>query len=633
MQRVRFSIILSLFLFCIQSVSRANSSPQILVLNSYHQGLSWTDSLNSGIRKGILEAFPSAVIYTEYLDTKRDVKCSVCEEFTNYFKAKYSNIPLNIIITTDNDALLYIEKQQQNFSFLNIPVVFCGVNDLYSFPKNYTGVIEYVDIAKNMQLINRLYPDLHKLYVISDNTTTGKILADQTLREYKQIKPPFELEILQNYDFEQLKIKVGSLYENEAIFFLLFNKDSRGHFFSLEEAIDSISHACSVPIFGAWGFYLNHGIIGGNLIRGTQHGKLAAQMAVKILQGTKVSDIPVVNGPSSYVYDYKQLRKYKVSGRRLFGDYHVINSPQSVLKQHPGIMLSLIIVIAMLIIALLLFWFLSENRKKRIKEQIKYLSKIELQKKELNEAQERAEAATRLKHAFLSNISHEIRTPLNGIIGFSSLLCDNSLQLEQEKKEMCIETIEKNSNILLRLINNILEVSDLESNKIEISPVPTFLNRLIYELYETYKPQTSEHVKLFISMSVDDPNCQILTDSAKLKAIMSNLIENAIKFTHNGFVEFGYSIHNDIITFYVRDTGVGISQKQQKNLFQTFRQGDNSSTRTYGGMGLGLALCKGYVQKLGGKIWVESTEGKGSVFFFTHPYVNIKIDNEYTNVF
>jgi two-component system, sensor histidine kinase len=633
MHRVRYIFILSLFLFCIQSALWAISSPQILILNSYHEGLSWTDSLNAGIRKELLKAFPSSVIYTEYLDAKRNVECAVCKEYSGYFKAKYSRIPLNIIITTDNDALLYIEKQQQELSFLHIPVVFCGVNDLYSFPENYTGVIESVDIAKNMQLINTLYSRLQKLYIIVDNTTTGKILAQQTIREYNRIKPSFELEFLQNYDFEQLKIKVGSLYDGEAIFFLLFNKDSRGRFFSLEESIDSIAAACSVPIFGTWDFYLNHGIIGGNLIMGSQQGKLAAQMSIKILNGAKVSDIPIINGTSSYVFDFKQLHRFKVSESRLPADYQIINSPQNILKQHPGLMITLITIIVVLVVALLLFWFISANRKKQIKTQAEYLDQIEQQKKDLNEAQERAEAASRLKNAFLSNISHEIRTPLNGIIGFSGLLCDESLQMESERKEMYVHTIEENSEILLRLINNIIEVSNIESNQIEFLPEPTYLNHLVYALYETYKPQMSDRVRLFISINKDDPNCQILTDSAKLNAILCNLIENAIRFTQNGFVEFGYSIQNEIITFYVRDTGIGITLEQQKNLFQSFLQGDNSSTRKYGGMGLGLALCKGYVQKLGGKIWVESTVGKGSVFFFTHPYVNMKIDSEYTNVF
>jgi PAS domain S-box-containing protein len=243
---------------------------------------------------------------------------------------------------------------------------------------------------------------------------------------------------------------------------------------------------------------------------------------------------------------------------------------------------------------------------------------------ELTLAKEHAEESDRLKSAFLANMSHEIRTPMNGILGFTELLKDPDLTGPEQEKY--IQVIEKSGVRMLNIINDIISISKVESGQMEVTLSETNINEQIEYLCTFFQPEAAQHgLDLSLSCSLTRKEANLTTDREKIIAVLTNLIKNALKYTHQGTIEIGYNIAETDnypslqYVFFVKDTGVGISPDKKKIIFERFRQGSDSLNRNYEGAGLGLSICKAYVEMLGGRIWVESEEGKGSTFYFTIP--------------
>ena len=240
-------------------------------------------------------------------------------------------------------------------------------------------------------------------------------------------------------------------------------------------------------------------------------------------------------------------------------------------------------------------------------------------------AKEKATESDRLKSAFLATMSHELRTPLNAIIGFSDIL-DSTLT-----KDELIDfgkSINKSGHHLLNIVEDVFDIALIETGETKINKKHENLHSILDETHSVMKAECrrSNKMHLDLSLDIDDDNNElfITTDSVKLKQILINLLKNALKFTHAGKINFGYNIvkHNDetVVKFHVSDTGIGIPNSKQEFIFDAFRQVDESYTRKYGGVGIGLSICKKLVNLLGGNIWFDTSENKGSTFFFTLPY-------------
>jgi len=238
---------------------------------------------------------------------------------------------------------------------------------------------------------------------------------------------------------------------------------------------------------------------------------------------------------------------------------------------------------------------------------------------ELLKAKEKAEESDRLKSLFLANVSHEIRTPMNGILGFSQLLKDPNTK-EKEIKEY-IELIEKSGKRMLNIINDIIDISKIEANQMQVVIAECDLNEQTRFIYSFFRPEIlSKGLELSLYNGLPDNESVVLTDKEKIYACLLNLIKNAIKFTNSGKISFGYIKKGELLEFFVKDTGSGIPAEKLGIIFDRFVQADLKISKPYKGAGLGLSITKGYVELLGGTIWAESEIGKGSTFYFTIPY-------------
>ena len=240
---------------------------------------------------------------------------------------------------------------------------------------------------------------------------------------------------------------------------------------------------------------------------------------------------------------------------------------------------------------------------------------------DLEIAKEKAEESDRLKSAFLANMSHEIRTPMNAIVGFSSLL--NDKELTDETKEELTSQINHNSDTLLKLIDDIIDIAKIESEQLKISKRQCSVNEIFDNLIPIYDKKLTDLIKEHIVFLIKTPESSIpvFTDPLRLQQVFVNLINNAIKFTEQGNIEIGVDklINKTDITFYVKDTGIGLTDKQKDFIFERFTKIEEDKRKLYRGAGLGLAICKNLIELLSGKIWVESEENVGSTFYFSIP--------------
>ena len=460
---------------------------------------------------------------------------------------------------------------------------------------NITTLKQHYYIKETIELICQLIPDMKRLAFISDD----RYISEETRCDMKEVVtkyfPDLPLELLSTTQLstEALLDTLHSYKSNTGIiYYSWFESHNKDHI------QDVISNFTPSPLFLLSSEDLsNNTFAGGYYVSAESFGQSLLEILYRILDGEQARNIPETTGGKENAYlCYPVLEEHNIPSYRYPKAAVYINQPQSFFQQHKVEILVCIAILVILVTAITYY--------------IRILRKAYSRS---SEAMEKAEQANQLKSAFLANMSHEIRTPLNAIVGFSNMLPEVD---DREEMREYTDIIETNTNLLLQLINDILDMSKIEAGTFDFCPALIDVNQTMEEIEQSMQLRLKNDAVTF-TFCERLPECMLYIDKNRLMQLLSNFIVNAIKFTKSGSIRMGYRMKDiNTIYFYVSDTGCGMSPEQCRHVFERFVKYNPFIQ----GTGLGLSICHMIVEHLKGEIGVNSEEGKGSTFWFTLPY-------------
>lgn len=474
----------------------------------------------------------------------------------------------------------------------------------YEWRKGYNvttlGQVYYV--KETIGLMRQLMPDMKRLAFISDDRYISEAVRGDVEQAMTGSFPELAFEQLstRNISTEMLLDTLKSYDKTTGLiyysWFETHNQDDNNYLFDhIQEIITRFVHS---PLFLLAPEDLsNNTFAGGYYVSVESFGDSLLQLIHRVLEGEFPRDIPPALGgkPAAYLC-YPALQSYDIPVSLYPKEAVYINLPVSFFEQYKKEILMTVVLLLVVVSAVGYYIHILKRAHQRMKE-----------------AQLKAEEANQLKSAFLANMSHEIRTPLNAIVGFSNLL-----SMVEDKEEMLeyAGIIETNTELLLQLINDILDMSKIESGMYDFHVTQVDANQLMSEVEQVARLRIRTD-EVSLSFAERLPQCVFHTDKNRLIQLLTNLVVNAIKFTSQGEIQIGYRLQDaHTLYFYVSDTGCGMSAEQCEHVFERFVKYNTFIQ----GTGLGLSICKMIIEKLGGEIGVQSESGKGSVFWFTLPY-------------
>lgn len=469
------------------------------------------------------------------------------------------------------------------------------------------GFVYEYDMEANINLIKHLYPNTKNIAFVSDNSYGGVSLQAHVVAEMKK-HPELNLILLdgRTNTIYTISDKLHELPPNTALLMGTWRVDMYDGYFMRNATYTMMEAAGDVPTFSISSVGIGYWAIGGVTPSYRPLGKDMAYQAVRLLQGADSDRIEVEVIPNKVMMDSKIVKEKRLDLSFIHQPIEMVNENPSFYEQykyHIWTVATILVVLSAGLFVSLYFYYHTKKLKDELQES----------ESALRDAKDRAEESSRLKSAFLANMSHEIRTPLNAIVGFSDVLASGGSS--EDEQQGYVDIIKTNSDLLLRLINDILDVSRLEADRVtftfEECDVVPLCQRVLASVSQARK---SENEFIF---ECDRESMDMRTDTQRLQQVIINLLSNADKFTRNGKITLGLKVDEKQreVLFSVSDTGTGIPLEKQKLVFERFEK----LNEYVQGTGLGLSICKLTVEKWGGEIWVDPGYTDGARFVFTHP--------------
>jgi len=642
----------------------------VLVINSYNKGLKWTDDIVLGI-ESILQN--KANIYVEYMDTKRIDDEEYYTIIKELFAYKFKNYSFDAIITSDVNALFFMVNYGTEI-FPNTPLVFCGVDAVEipeALPPNSTGVMETIDIKKNIELALSIHKKAKNILIISDSNETGRnnrTEAEALSHEYKDLSFQYVTEL----SMDEIIEKVSRLGEETIILALSYVKDSQDNIFSFQDVAKIISSNTKAPFYGTWDFYIGSGAIGGYVASGFYQGEKAGELTLKILEGERPENIPIVEkSPNKYIFDYEKLKEFNIREQSLPRDSIFINKPPSFYEEYRTIV-NITVSFLVFLIIVIMFLLLNISRRKVIeKDLLKKTKEIEdlntnLENRIRERTLELSQSNEKLKETLellketqnylierekisalgdlVGGVAHEINTPIGITLTGITYLVENTREVMEKLKcntlkrtelEKFLSTTIDTSNVIQSHMNRASKVIrsfkqiavDQYTGDMQTINLKEYIENVVMSLHPELK-------KTRISIDIVGPDdIDITTYPGDIAQILTNLIMNTILHGYEEYEEGKIVIEIDKspeeVTICYKDFGKGINDKNLKKIFEPFF----TTARGRGGTGFGLSIVYNLVtQRLKGTIICESEEGKYTEFILTIPADLNAIQSEKTNL-
>lgn len=468
------------------------------------------------------------------------------------------------------------------------------------------GFLNIYDFSKNIGLIKTFFPNASTIALLTDNTYGGASIKSLVKTE-SRLYPEIDFHYLDGRLFteEEVARQIDALPENSVILLGTWRVNKKGQYFLGNSLQNITSDRSEIPVFSLTGLGIGSLALGGYIPEYNTDPKEIARQIDQFYIGNK-SEVKFIYNECTYSFDQRKLSQMGVQNYQLPSNSVLIDSEDPQLKQYKQFFyLAVIAVVILISLVIFLAIIYTKNRNLR-----RILEKNE---KEILDAKERAEEGDKLKSAFLANMSHEIRTPLNAIVGFSQLMSEDSCGKEERISYSSV--IAQNSEMLLTLISDILDISKMDTGKFELDIREVNLDELCNRVFQTTIHLKKEGVEY--KCKHHQGEVLLKTDLHRISQVLINLITNANKFTEKGSITLGYELRPEKgdVLFTITDTGRGIPPEKHSRLFARFEKLDEYTQ----GAGLGLAISKQIVTRLGGKIWIDPDYTNGARFCFTHP--------------
>ncbi len=350
------SVIIPFFLVLPSPCLADKEKKTVLYLNSYHNGYHWSDGLLEGIRTVLNKSRYKVDLQIEYMDAKKYNYDLISPNLYSLYKEKFKNEAFDVIVLSDNDALNFVNHYRHDL-FKDIPVVFCGVNDLKDSQitaGNITGIVEVYDFIATLKVAKTLHPEKNRLVFLIDNSTTGTAIRHQAEKLIKTNHLGLQIEFWIQLSLEETQKRVSQLPTDTFLFIAPYYQSINGRFYTAEEVTEAIYRHSSVPIYSSWEFMVGYGTVGGKVLSGIEDGKTAGKMALQILDGTKADDIPIIQQPDGglYVFDYKVMEKLGINQKLLPPNSKIINSPKAIYSLSKELFWTMMVSFVILFLAL-----------------------------------------------------------------------------------------------------------------------------------------------------------------------------------------------------------------------------------------------------------------------------------------
>jgi len=608
----------ALLLLLLASVASAQDAPKkVLVLYWESKDFVGNISFDKGLQAGLF-ADPSSKVelFSEYLDTTRFPGEKQNELLHDYLREKYANQKIDVVVATPDPALNFVLKYRTDL-FPDSPIIFVAVERppqgvLVADP-GLTGIIRANTHRKTLDLALKLHPETKEVFVISGTPEHDKRFETISREELAGYEKRARITYLTDLSLNELLNRVKALPQNSLILYVWYRSALETEK-SLQtfEVLEKIRQVAAVPIYGMGSRNVGNGIVGGYVQDSERNGLETAELIRRVLNNTRAQDVPVDSASSVPMFDWRELKRFGISESSLPSG-SVIRFKEYTLWEQYRLRFAFIAFLLVIQTAIITALLLERQRRRRAREALDRLN-AELETR-IDQRTAALHAKSRELESFAYSVAHDLKAPLRGIDGYSRILLQDYSESLQDDGCTMLQTIQDSTDEMTRLIDDLLAYSRLErrelrTDTVELAPVVT-------SLVEEKKREWAERAIDFV---VDVNGAVVLADASGLTQALRNYLDNAIKFTGKvpaARIEVGAEEGAECCVLWVRDNGIGFDMEHHEHIFDIFQRLNVSDD--YPGTGIGLAIVRKAMERMGGRAWAESKPGAGATFYLEIP--------------